>query len=68
MDAKDYPGLNSDFVPHAGALRYKDVTGEWVYTNPHSPMYSTATMLATEYWGGSAWLPIFEDGDGSNVE
>lgn len=37
----------------AGTVRYPDETGNygaWVTASPHSPHYSTATMLATEFW------------------
>ncbi len=28
-------------------------------------MFSTVTMLATEYWNGTKWEPIYtDDGDG----
>lgn len=49
------------FKPRAGALRYsKDDGGEWVCANPHDPLYSTVTMLATEYWDED-WKKIRDD-------
>ena len=45
-----------------GSLRYlRD--GEWVVVSPHQPMYSTATMLATEWWDvrNGWWRPIWPD-------
>lgn len=51
-------------IPRPGSLRFKDPnTGAWVEVGPHNPMYSTATMIATEYWNAEAqeWLPIFDD-------
>lgn len=46
-----------------GTLRYQDQSGTWQVTAPHSPMYSTATMLATEYWDSKTeqWKPILWD-------
>ena len=51
----------SDWRP--GALRYKSQDGLWVVTEPHDAMYSTATMVATEWWDvtSQAWRPILED-------
>ena len=49
----------------AGALRHKAEDGNWHVTEPHDLMYSTATMLATEYWDTKRgeWRKIFEDDD-----
>ena len=57
--------LNQPFA--AGALRYKDEDGYWRVTEPHDPMYSTATMVATEWWDSKAeeWRPIFDDEEGA---
>lgn len=51
----------------AGALRYKGADGVWVVTEPQDPMYSTAIMVATEYWDTEAkkWRPILDDGESS---
>lgn len=38
-------------------------SGTWRCANPHDPMYSTVTMLATEYWVRGVWLPIDHDLD-----
>jgi len=48
----------------AGAVRHKR-DGEWVVTSPGDAMYSTAIMLAVEYWNidRGEWVLIFEDGD-----
>jgi len=43
-----------------GTVRHKD--GEsWKVTSPREQMYSTALMLATEFWDSktSTWKPIF---------
>ena len=34
----------------AGALKWRSGDGHTYITFPHQPMYSTATMLAREYW------------------
>lgn len=45
-----------------GTLRYFREDGEEVITSPGNPLYSTATMCATEYWSveEACWKPIFE--------
>lgn len=48
------------FTPRAGALRYQKETGEWICANPHDSLYSTVTMLATEYWEDE-WKKIVDD-------
>lgn len=52
---------HTDWRP--GALRYKGADGVWIVTEPHSAMYSTATMVATEFWDSAAqrWRVILED-------
>jgi hypothetical protein len=45
----------SDFSPRAGALRYLDNDGKYIAANPHDLLFSTVTMLATEFWDGYAW-------------
>jgi hypothetical protein len=53
----------------AGSLRHWDeVKSEWVVTEPGSPWFSTATMLATEYWKDGEWVKIFEDDEGANTD
>lgn len=48
--------------PRAGALRYQDTPdGPWTTANPGDLMFSTVTMLATEYWNGTEWEPIYTD-------
>ena len=56
--------LNQPFS--AGALRYKDADGHWTVTEPHHPMYSTTTMLATEWWDSKTeeWRKIFDEEEG----
>lgn len=46
-----------------GSLRHKSPEDEWVVTEPGSMWYSTASMLAIEYWNGSEWRKIVEDDD-----
>lgn len=48
-----------------GTLRYKDKDGALHVTCPHDPMYSTVTMLATEYWSPTAraWISLNTDDD-----
>lgn len=45
--------------PRHGAVAYFDTSGERQEFNPHDPMFSTATMLATQYWTGDCWQDIF---------
>lgn len=52
--------MSMDQKPRPGAVRYKR-DGEWVMANPRDPFFSTVTMLATEFWDGLAWRPIWED-------
>lgn len=57
------------FLPREGALRYKDPdTGEWHSANPGDTMYSTVTMVASEFWTrATGWVPIFSDTEGGDV-
>jgi hypothetical protein len=49
-------------LPRPGALRVlRD--GKWIVANPHDPLYSTMSMVATEYFTNGQWHPIIE-GDG----
>ena len=48
-----------DYRP--GSLMYVDDDGKQQIAQPHSPMFSTVTMLATHYWGRDRWEPIYED-------
>jgi hypothetical protein len=44
-----------------GSLRYRDSEGNWQVAEPHSPMFSTVTMLATQVLGeDGAWYYIHE--------
>lgn len=53
---------SSSFEPRPGALRYKDANGQWQHANPRDLMYSTVTMLATEYWEPQCgWKLIHKD-------
>lgn len=53
------------FIPRPGAVRYKNDDGEWVHANPHDLLFSTVTMLATQYWKpDTGWTDIYEDGEG----
>jgi hypothetical protein len=50
----------------AGTIRYRrDGEADYTVCSPHNVMYSTATMLATEYWdvARKEWVKIFEDDD-----
>ena len=57
----------AEFVPHAGAVRYQDPeTGEWRCANPRDLMFSTVTMMATEFWAEDrGWVKIFEEDEGA---
>jgi len=45
----------------SGSLRYRRSPEEdWVIAAPGSPMFSTVTMMATEYFDGSNWCLILE--------
>lgn len=56
--------MNQDDDYRAGTLRFfNQSTGEWMYAQPGSAMYSTLTMAATEFWNGRAWEQIFGDDD-----
>ena len=48
-----------------GTVRHK-AGPHWIVTSPGEPLYSTATMCATEFWTGVEWRSIWpvEDGDG----
>lgn len=48
--------------PHirAGAVRYKGSDGNWITVSPDQPLYSTATMVAQEYWENGAWVPVLD--------
>jgi hypothetical protein len=44
-----------------GSLMYVDGEGKQQIAQPHDPMFSTVTMLATHYWKEDRWKPIYED-------
>jgi hypothetical protein len=53
---------NPELIPRPGAVRYfkhQDV----IAANPGDLMFSTVTMSATEYWAGTEWKPIFDEGE-----
>lgn len=53
--------MNENIKPlRPGALRAKQ-DGQWITANPHDPLFSTVTMIATEYYDGEAWQPIEPD-------
>lgn len=59
------PVSEDNFHAHAGALRYRNEEGFWNYANPGDSLYSTVTMVATQYWSEEkGWLPIYEEQDG----
>jgi hypothetical protein len=51
----------------SGTVRHQKDDGEWIVAEPHHPLYSVATMFATEYWDSKAeaWKPIYEDAQGA---
>lgn len=55
----------ADYPP--GTIRHQKDDGEWVVAEPHHPLYSLATMFATEYWDAKArqWEPISDDAQGA---
>lgn len=54
--------MDDTFIPRGGALRlWSEATQEYVYANPHDPLYSTVSMSATEYWDGEQWVAIHID-------
>lgn len=56
----------ADFRPRAGAVRYfNDTDQSWHCANPGSPMFSTLTFLATEFYDGQAWRQIWSDDEQS---
>lgn len=44
----------------AGTLRHQKDDGSWIVAEPHHPLYSLASMFATEYWDDDikSWVPI----------
>lgn len=57
-------GVGEVVVPRPGSVRYfDDTTNEWRMANPRSPLFSTITMLATEYFDGERWVSINDDDD-----
>lgn len=56
----------SNFVPRPGAVRFYLEDGKWASANPGDPMFSTYTMLATQYFDlEEGWIDIvFEDNEG----
>lgn len=53
--------------PHPpGTVRHK--AGQvWVVTSPGSPLYSTATMCATEFWTGVEWRSIWPTEEADSI-
>jgi hypothetical protein len=54
------------FVPTASALRGRDGSGRWLAANVHDLMYSTVSMLASEYYDGEKWVPVGSEDDARN--
>jgi hypothetical protein len=48
------------FKPRPGALRFTDAQGRVQEVNPRDMMYSTVSMLATEFWDGVMWKAVKE--------
>lgn len=44
----------------AGALRYRNDQGEWIVAQPGGLLYSTASMLAQQFWDGEQWVDCAE--------
>ena len=44
-----------------GTLRARRPDGTYMIASPHDMMYSTVTMLATDYWKDGSWHPIYPD-------
>jgi len=57
---------NQDFIPRDGAQRFRNEDGTWVCSNPGDPLFSTVTMMATEYYSYNRWKPIFEENSNDN--
>lgn len=58
----------NDFIPRPGALRFRDESGDWVCANPGDPLFSTVTMLATDYYKEDVgWTRIFEVDDSGDA-
>ena len=53
----------TNFQPRPGAVRYQDADGNWHCANPRDLLFSTVTMLATHFWTGDDWQPIWSDDD-----
>lgn len=53
--------MSSDY--REGSIRYQDETGLWHVAEPNSPMFSTVSLIATEYWctQTGTWKPIFDN-------
>lgn len=51
----------------AGTVRHQKDDGEWIVAEPHHPLYSLATMFATQHWDVERrkWVPIFDDAQGA---
>lgn len=41
--------------PKAGSVKYKNSKGEVLICEPGTPLFSTATMTAFEWWDGENW-------------
>lgn len=48
-----------------GSLRARGEDGEWWYASPNSPLFSTMTMVAEEYYDDGEWRQIFPNEDDS---
>jgi hypothetical protein len=61
---------NSSSEPRSGALRYRNEEGEWIVANPGDALYSTLSMIGTEYYTAHGWEAIYlpDDGDDDDVE
>lgn len=60
--------MDSEFTPRGGALRYWDAAGKcWRFANPGDTLYSTVTMVATEYWAPErGWTKIYDEEEGAD--
>lgn len=48
------------FLPRPGALRFLDDNGVYQCANPRDPLYSTVSMIASEYYSEGEWKPILD--------
>lgn len=58
-----------EFKPRPGALRAMREDGTYGCANPGDALFSTVTMVATEYYTlGRGWVKIFDDEEQKNAD